>query len=173
MGELRRHLQGIETGVGHLAERMPGVPVQDVMLVRLLKLAAEGLTGKFLDVLKPHGLSESDFRVLMQLFSSPAGSAFPGELCAFVVQTPTNMTRIADVLVERRLVTRTPSEDDRRRIELRITAAGRRFVGKLLPQLFPYLRVSFSGLSDKDKRALQNLLQRLIVSIDDARESAR
>ncbi len=173
MGELRRHLQGIETGVGHVAERMPELPVQDVMLVRLLKLAADGLTGKFQGVYKPHGLSESDFRVLMQLFSSPSGSAFPSELCAFVVQTPTNMTRIADVLVARRLVTRTASEIDRRRIELRITAAGRRFVGKLLPQLFPLLRTSFSGLSDKDKRALQNLLQRLIVSIDDAGESAR
>ncbi|MEO7149374.1 MAG: MarR family transcriptional regulator, partial [Rhodanobacteraceae bacterium] len=141
--------------------------------VRLMKLAAEGPTGQFLEVLRPHALSESDFRVLMQLFSSPTGSAFPGELCAFVVQDPTNMTRIADVLVERRLVTRTPSEDDRRHIELRITAAGRKFVGKLLPHLFPYLRKSFSGLNDKDKRTLQNLLQRLIVSIDDAMAAQR
>lgn len=173
MGELRRHLQGIETGVEHVARHMPDLPVQEVMLSRLLKLAAGGLTGKFLDVLKPHGLSESDFRVLMQLFSSPSGSAFPSELCAFVVQTPTNMTRIVDVLVMRHLVTRTPNQDDRRRIELRITAAGRKFVVKLLSQLFPYLRTSFAGLSDKDKHALQKLLQRLIFSIDDAGGGSR
>jgi MarR family transcriptional repressor of emrRAB len=169
MGELSRHMQGIEVGVAHVLERLPDLPVQDVMLLRLLKLASEGLSGRFIDILKPHGLSESDFRVLMQLYSSHNGRGFPGELCSFVVQTPTNMTRIADVLVAQKLVTRRPSEQDRRRIELRITPAGRRFVGKLLPQLFPVLRASFSALSERDKRQLQELLQRVIVSIDSDR----
>ncbi|SRR5579885_1891645 len=166
MGELSRHMQGIETGVAHVLERLPDLPVQDVMLLRLLKLASEGLSGRFIEILKPHGLSESDFRVLMQLYSSPNGRGFPGELCSFVVQTPTNMTRIADVLVARKLATRRPSEQDRRRIELRITPAGRRFVGKLLPQLFPALRASFSALSEREKRQLQELLQSVISSID-------
>jgi len=82
------------------------------------------------------------------------------------VQTPTNMTRIADVLVARKLVTRRPSDEDRRRIELRITPAGRRFVDKLLPKLFPVLRASFAALSDREKRQLQDLLQRVIASVD-------
>lgn len=171
MGELSRHMQGIEVGVAHVLERLPELPVQDVLLLRLLKLATEGLSGRFVEILKPHGLSESDFRVLMQLYSSPDGRGFPGELCSFVVQTPTNMTRIADVLVAQKLVTRRPGEQDRRRIELRITAAGRRFVGKLLPQLFPVLRASFSALSERDKRQLQELLQRVIGSIDHDRAS--
>ncbi|SRR6185312_5576549 len=166
MGELSRHMQGIEVGVAHVLERLPELPVQDVLLLRLLKLATEGLSGRFIEILKPHGLSESDFRVLMQLYSSRDGRGFPGELCSFVVQTPTNMTRIADVLVAQKLVTRRPSEQDRRRIELRITAAGRRFVGKLLPRLFPVLRASFAALSERDKRQLQELLQRVIGSID-------
>jgi len=166
MGKLQDYMQGIESGVGQVSRRMPALPLQEVMLVRLLHLAAEGLTAHFLHVLKPQGLNESDFRVLMQLYSSPGGSAYPSELCAFVVQTPTNMTRIADVLVKRRLVTRTPGEQDRRRIELRITPAGRRFVGKLLPKLFPILRSSFSDLSERDKQALQKLLERVIVSMD-------
>jgi MarR family transcriptional repressor of emrRAB len=171
MGELSRHMQGIEVGVAHVLERLPDLPVQDVLLLRMLKLATEGLSGRFIEILKPHGLSESDFRVLMQLYSSPDGRGFPGELCSFVVQTPTNMTRIADVLVAQKLVRRRPGEQDRRRIELRITAAGRRFVDKLLPQLFPVLRASFSALSERDKRQLQELLQRVIRSIDHDRTS--
>ncbi|HET6912998.1 MAG TPA: MarR family transcriptional regulator [Rhodanobacteraceae bacterium] len=167
MGKLLEYMQGIETGVSQVSEQMPTLPQQDVMLVRLLHLAAEGLTARFLDVLRPHGLNESDFRVLMQLYSCPSGSAYPSELCAFVVQTPTNMTRIADALVRRKLVTRKPGEHDRRRIELRITLAGRRFVGVLLPKLFPLLRTSFSGLDDREKRTLQGLLQRVIVSVDE------
>ena len=170
MGELSRHMQGIEVGVAHVLERLPNLPVQDVMLLRLLKLVSEGLSGRFMDILKPHGLSESGFRVLMQLYSSPDGRGFPGELCSFVVQTPTNMTRIADVLVKKKLVTRRPGEQDRRRIELRITPAGRRFVARLLPQLFSLLRASFSALGARDKRQLQQLLQRVIGSIDNARE---
>ena len=169
MGDLSRHMRGIEAGVAHVRERLPDLPVQDVLLLRLLKLAAEGLSGRFMEILKPHGLGESDFRVLMQLYSNPDGRGFPGELCSFVVQTPTNMTRIADVLVAQKLVTRRPSENDRRRIELHITAAGRRFVDRLLPRLFPALRESFSALSDREKRQLQELLQRLIGSIDDER----
>lgn len=167
MGKLLDYMQGIETGVGQVSRRMPALPLQDVMLVRLLHLAAEGLTLRFLQVLKPHGLNESDFRVLMQLYSRPDGSAYPSELCAFVVQTPTNMTRIADALVARKLVTRTPGERDRRRIELRITPAGRRFVGVLLPKLFPLLRASFSGLDDRERRTLQALLERVIVAVDE------
>jgi MarR family transcriptional repressor of emrRAB len=165
MGKLLDYMQGIETGVSQVSSRMP-LPVQDVMLVRLLHLAAEGLTLRFLQVLKPHGLNESDFRVLMQLYSSPSGSAYPSELCVFVVQTPTNMTRIADALVKRRLVTRTPGAQDRRRIELRITPAGRRFVGTLLPKLFPILRTAFSDLDEGEKRTLQQLLQRVIAAAD-------
>lgn len=169
MGKLFDHMQGIETGVSQVAHRMPALPLREVMLVRLLHLAAEGLTAQFLHVLKPHGLNESDFRVLMQLYSSPSGSAWPSELCVFVVQTPTNMTRIADALVERKLVTRTPGEKDRRRIELRITPAGRRFVSRLLPKLFPLLTASFSTLDEREKRTLEKLLKRVIVSVDEAR----
>lgn len=168
MGKLLDYMQGIEAGVGQVSDRMPALPQQDVMLVRLLHLAAEGLTVRFLDVLKPHGLNESDFRVLMQLYSSPGGSAYPSELCVFVVQTPTNMTRIADALVRRKLVTRTPGEHDRRRIELRITPAGRRFVERLLPKLFPLLTASFSALDQREKRTLEKLLERVIVSVDQA-----
>ncbi|MGA9421013.1 MAG: MarR family transcriptional regulator [Rhodanobacteraceae bacterium] len=171
MGDLRRHMQGIEAGVGHVARRMPGLPVKDVMLLRLLKLAADGLTRRVIEVVRPQGLNESDFRVLMQLYSSPSGRAFPGELCLYVVQTRTNMTRIADALVRRGLVTRTPNEQDRRRIELRITTAGKRFVDKLLPRLLPDLRASFSVLSAADKRLMRALLERLIDSIDTVAET--
>lgn len=166
MGKLFDYMQGIESGVGQVSRSMPALPLQEVMLVRLLHLAAEGLTAQFLHVLKPHGLNESDFRVLMQLYGSPSGSAYPSELCVFVVQTPTNMTRIADALVQRKLVTRTPGEKDRRRIELRITPAGRRFVSRLLPELFPPLTAAFSTLEHREKRALQVLLEHVIVAMD-------
>ena len=43
----------------------------------------------------------------------------------------------------------------------------RRFVGVLLPKLFPLLRASSSGLDEREKRTLQGLLQRVIVAVDE------
>ena len=173
MGELTDCLQGIETGVNRVASHVRGIPVEDVLLLRGLKLVGEGLSARLEEMLKPYGLNDSDFRALMQLYSDPQGSAFPSELCAFAAQTPTNMTRIADALVARGLVTRTPNQQDRRRIELRITPAGRRFAAKLLPALSGQVVALLADLSAKDKRTLSGLLQRIAATVDAAAERGR
>jgi MarR family transcriptional repressor of emrRAB len=76
------------------------------------------------------------------------------------------MTRIANMLVKRGLITRRASESDRRRVQLQITANGRRLVRKMLPPLFPHLAVMFAGFSDNDKRTLDRLLRRLADNLD-------
>src|SRR3546814_6378563 len=66
--------------------------------------------------LKPHKLNHSEFLTLMILYSNPDGSSTPGELCESATQGATNMTRIANALVKRGLITRSASEVDRRRV---------------------------------------------------------
>jgi MarR family transcriptional repressor of emrRAB len=172
--DLLEELQGIEGGLARIARHIPDIPSREIMLIRLLRLSAEGLGAMLTTLLQPHDLNESEFRTLMQLFSSPSGSAFPGDLCTFVAQMPTNMTRITGVLLKRKFITRGHASHDRRRVQLCITAAGRRFVSALLPQLFPVVRASFAALSDTERRMLHTLLQQLLRSIDRAGvESAR
>ncbi|HWG78113.1 MAG TPA: hypothetical protein VN660_15145 [Steroidobacteraceae bacterium] len=165
MRDLLEEMQGIEGGLARIAGHISDMPTREIMLIRLLRLAAEALSDTLTTLLRPHGLNESEFRTLMQLFSSPSGSAFPGDLCLYVAQLPTNMTRITGVLLKRKFITRGHRSDDRRRVELRITPAGRRFVRALLPDLFPVVRAGFAGLSESERRGLQSLLQQLLMSL--------
>ncbi len=97
-------------------------------------------------LLAPSGLSEIEFRVLLALVGRD-GSAHPGELCGSLAQSPANMTRVSDLLVERGLVTRVFSEQDRRRVVIELTAAGDALVREVLPQLFATTRTLFQDFT--------------------------
>ena len=159
-------LAAIEAGVHRVAARIPGVPEQDVVLLRLLKHVTGAFSANLGALLKPHALGESDFQTLMMLFSSPDGRAHPSQLCHFARQSPTNMTRICDGLVERGLLTRMASLADRRRIDLRISKRGERLVEQVLPSIYPQIEQAFASLSKTEKRALHGLLARLATQVE-------
>lgn len=166
MNNLALHAQRMEANLGRLVGCVPKFPLEDAALWGWFNLVVEGLTDLSEAALGPHGLHQSDFRALMHLFSSADGRGFPGEMSCALRQTPANMTRISNLLVARGFVVRTPGTQDRRRIELTITQAGRDFVLDLLPRFFPPVRKAFSCLSASDKRELRHTLQRLVESID-------
>lgn len=166
MSNLALHVQSMEASLEVIGRRVPAFPADDAALAGWLHLTVEGLISLSEERLGPHGLHRSDFRALMRLFSSPDGCAFPGELSAHLGQTPANITRIANFLVGRGLVERTPSTDDRRRVELRITDAGRAFVLRVLPEMFQPMRGAFSCLEDHEKQTLQGCLRRLVGALD-------
>jgi len=137
MQSLSDDFAAMQAGIDRVATRVTGVPTADVLLLRMIK----------------H-------------LSSPDGNASPGELCGLIAQRPTNMTRITDALVRKGLATRRPGTVDRRRVVLRITPAGERFVRALLPQMIAELATGFAGLGTRDKQHLGRLLRRLAASID-------
>jgi MarR family transcriptional repressor of emrRAB len=159
-------LSAIEAGVHRVATRIPGVPEQDVVLLRLLKHLNGAFSLNLGALLKTHDLGESDFQTLMMLFSSPDGRAHPSQLCHFARQSPTNMTRICDGLVQRGLLTRMASLEDRRRIDLRISKRGERLVEQVLPSIYPQIEQAFSPLSKIEKRVLHGLLARLAAQVE-------
>jgi len=166
MSSLQEVITHLDAGVARASETVPGLPVREVVLLRLLLLTGGSVLEEIERNLKPHGLSDSDFRTLMMIYSAPNGRASPSELCHAAQQGATNMTRIANVLVERGFVTRTSSAEDRRRIELSITPAGKRFARKLLPTLFPRIHGAFASLSAAEKKTLDHLLRRVAANID-------
>lgn len=155
-------MQAMREGIQRLSEKVADAPVQDIVLARMLMVGGDMITSRLTELLRRHGLSESDFRTLVVLFSSDDGSAYPSELCQFATQKPTNMTRIADGLVAHGMATRRHSETDRRRILIQISATGKRFVKKILPQLFPRVRTLFSILSKQDRNQLDRILSKLL-----------
>lgn len=171
MKRLCHCLDFMRTGIERMAERMPSMPGHDVLLVRLLMMSGNTVADELENLLRPHGLNESEFRTLVILFSSPDGSAFPSELCQFATQKPTNMTRITNDLVERGLITRMPSEQDRRRVVLSITEQGRQFARRLLPILFPSVSALLADFSDEEKGELGRLLTKLVHNLDNLLET--
>jgi MarR family transcriptional repressor of emrRAB len=158
-------LASIEEGVSRTASRLPGVPVEQVVLLKLVRHVAGEMHARLTAQLRRDGLNESDFQTLMALFSSQAGTSTPGELCHYAHESRTNMTRITDGLVARGLVLRAPSAADRRRIELRLSARGERVVRGLLPRLFPSLEALFAPLSARDRASLRRLLAQLALQL--------
>lgn len=73
------------------------------------------------ETLIKHGLSLRDCYVLEMLaLGDCSPSAIAGELISLA-----SMTRITDKLIDKGMITRTPSREDRRRFILSITEAGK------------------------------------------------
>jgi MarR family transcriptional repressor of emrRAB len=156
----------MDEGIGRVSQVIPDMPAAEARLTRLLLMVGQTFDVAVEQALRPHDINHSDFLTLMILYSRPDGSSTPGELCEYTSQGATNMTRIANALVKRGLITRGPSEEDRRRVVIRITSAGRRFVQKLLPPLFPRVSAAFAGFTETDKRTFSRLLRKLADNLD-------
>ena len=156
----------IEAGVRRVGQRFPDMPVPEYFLTRLIVLLGRDLAAIHDRVLHPKGLSESDFKILMILFSQDDGSANPSELCARIAQSPANITRISDGLAERGLITRSLSEQDRRRMVLTITAQGVQLLHEFLPSMFAVVRRCFAGLSAAELSSMTLQLKRVAATID-------
>ncbi|MFC5440327.1 MarR family winged helix-turn-helix transcriptional regulator [Rhodanobacter ginsenosidimutans] len=166
MAKLTTCIDLMDEGIDRVSQIIPTMPAVEARLCRLLLMVGEGIDQGLAFKLKPYKLNHSEFLTLMILYSRPDGSSTPGELCEFATQGATNMTRIANALARRGLITRGASEADRRRVVIRITAAGRRFVKEMLPPMFPRIDTMFQSFSATDKRHLDRLLRKLAGNLD-------
>ncbi len=171
MAGLKNCITMMDEGIGRVSQIIPEMPAPEARLCRLMLMVGGSLEAELEFKLKPYKLNHSEFLTLMILYSRPDGSSTPGELCEYATQGATNMTRIANTLVKRGLITRGASAEDRRRVSIRITAAGKRFVQKMLPPMFPRVGLMFAGFSDTNKRNLDRLLRRLAQNLDQLSES--
>jgi MarR family transcriptional repressor of emrRAB len=156
----------MEANLQHLTQRMHDLPVTGILLCRLLLHIGREMAARFEQQIKPFGLAEAEFRVLTTLFSQPDGVAHPSDLCARASQSPANMSRISDALVERGFITRVSSVHDRRRMVLRITDEGEQFVRQLLPKMHVPLRRMLKNFPEVEQRQLVAQLKKLGAELD-------
>ena len=159
-------IASLEDSLSRLGQLMPDMPGSELLLVRLVRNLAHNL-GMMLDhQVRPHGLGEGEFRVLCSLYSQPQGTAHPGDLCAHSTQSPANMSRITDSLVEQALITRLHSPDDRRKLVLSITPRGIELVRLALPGLFGPLRHVCGHLSAEDQQRMIGQLKECLIRME-------
>jgi MarR family transcriptional repressor of emrRAB len=151
----------MEANLRSLKQRIPDLPVSGILLCRLMLHVGREMTTIFEQQIRPFGLAEAEFRVLTTLFSQPEGVAHPSDLCVRASQSPANMSRISDALVDRGLITRVPSVADRRRMVLRITEQGEKFVRELLPKMHLSLRRMLQDFPESEQRLMCAQLKKL------------
>ncbi len=172
MNNLVSQIELMEDNLRNLATRVSGVPISGLLMCRLMLHVSREMSALFEQQIRPFGLIEAEFRVLCTLYSQPAARAHPGDLCLRSSQSPANMSRISDALVKRGLITRVLSEEDRRKMILKITARGEALVRDLLPKLWSPLHNILKDIPEDEQRQMIELLKHLGVELEAAGELA-
>ena len=166
MARLGECIRSMDQGIGRVNQIIPKMPAAQARLCRLLLIVGGRLQHELEAIVKPYRINHSEFTTLMILYSRPDGCSTPGELCDLATQGATNMTRIANALLKRGLISRHGNAGDRRRVVIRITAAGRRFAQTLLPPMFPRIADAFTGFNAGERDELRRLLCKLAANLD-------
>jgi DNA-binding MarR family transcriptional regulator len=142
----------------------PFASLEEEAMLNLFR-TADRLTGPLQRVLKPSGLSQTQYNVLRILRGvSPKGLSCQ-EIARRMITRDADLTRLVDRLLKRELVARERQQDDRRVVHITITQQGLDLLAGL-----------DTAVNEANKKALGHIpaerLQDLIDLLELARESA-
>ena len=103
----------------------------DLSLPMQLLRARESAMSRFRPMLRNHGLTEQQWRVVRVLAAEKKLDT--GELSRLTFLLAPSLTRILKTLDQEGLVQRTPDPDDLRRVDVRLSKAGRIVYNKVSP----------------------------------------
>jgi DNA-binding MarR family transcriptional regulator len=133
---------------------------------RLLRVA--GRFGAEIDrYLADHGVQRGDADVLATLRrAGPPHRLSPGRLAESLLITSGGMTARLDRLERAGLVARRPNPEDRRSIDVELTARGRNLVDQVLPGHVANEERLLSPLNDRERETLDRLMRKLLEPLE-------
>lgn len=158
-------LSQLELCMAHLNQRFPDFNEHGFIAMRLFHHISPRIQSYVNDLLIHHGLTETVWYALMGLYSSPKNTLFPSDLSKFLDLTRTTATRLSDELLDKGLIVREPSIEDRRKIVLSLTQKGADLVERVIPELQEARLALLDGFSDTDLQQLESLLRRLLAKL--------
>lgn len=109
--------------------------------------------------IRTHGLNRTEFGVLELLFhKGPQPLQQIGEK---VLMSSGNITYVVDKLVNKGMVRRRASTEDRRLIYGELTDEGQQFVENVFPAHTTIIEAAANGLSEEEKKLASELLKKL------------
>lgn len=129
----------------------------------LLNQTMSQLDGNLRHVLKPHGLSIHQWRVLLML--RLRGAVSIGDISAGTVMGQSTITRVADQLEEANLANRSPLPDNHRVIMLSLTPKGRSLIEEVIPTVFAIHDGALEDFDEGERRLLFTMLKRLATNL--------
>lgn len=124
-----------------------------------LNRAAESVGRRVNEHLHDHHLTVSQFGVLEALYH--LGPMPVGELAGKILRSSANLTLVIDNLVKRGLAARERRADDRRAVEISLTADGRALIAALLPGHVAGVVAAFEALTVEEQAALASLCRKV------------
>lgn len=112
-------------------------------------------------LLKPFGVTPTQYNALRILAGSHPEPLCCGEVGERMVTPVPDVTRLLARLEAQGLVSRRRGERDRRMVAVTITAAGRRLLESIEPELAAWLAAELGRLGERPLRRLSRLLERL------------
>lgn len=124
-----------------------------------LSRAAEAVSTTINTHLRDYDLTLSQFGVLEALYH--LGPMQTGQLGEKILRSSGNMTLVIDNLVKRDLVRRARRDDDRRCVDIHLTANGSALLEKIWPEHLTGVVSAFGMLSSAEQEQLASLCRRL------------
>lgn len=162
---MNNSFQNIEQAIDQIGERFPGTPRQEVILNRLFCHIKSRLTCHWNETLKPYGLNETLWIALITLYSHPEHMLYPSDLSETMDFSRTNATRVCDELVKHGWAARASCCEDRRKILLKLTPEGARFVETMLPESRKHMYQQWTDFSPQEKDTLESLMRKLLTAL--------
>ncbi|MNK89833.1 Transcriptional repressor MprA [compost metagenome] len=122
-----------EQRIARFCAEYPDAPHDLMLASRLLLRSARLLRHHIERALAPHALDMGQYLVMSLLLADGGQPTMPSELGVAIDATRTQMTRLIDGLEARGLVQRKTSTQDRRSLELTLTAEGRALLDRAAP----------------------------------------
>ncbi|HXB74045.1 MAG TPA: MarR family transcriptional regulator [Candidatus Acidoferrales bacterium] len=120
---------------------------------------ADVLMAKLVDVLKPYGLSATQYNVLRILRGAGASGACCKDVANRMLTRDPDITRLMDRLEKRGLLTRDRAKEDRRFVTTRLTGAGLDVVNELDGPVERLHRKQMKHMAADQLRCLVGLLE--------------
>jgi len=140
-----------------IRQRKPFTSLEQEAHLNVVRTAAL-LTDDIEQLLKPHGITATQYNVLRILRGAEAEGMCRNEVRDRMLTRMPDMTRLLDRMEEAGWVTRSREHEDRRMVMTTITPAGRRLLEKLDDVVIERHKHRFRRLDEKQLRALIDLL---------------
>jgi len=130
----------------------------DLAFVQILK-TADTLVNEVTGVLKPAGLTATQYNVLRILRGAHPDSLTCGQMAERMMTRDPDITRLMDRMERQDLITRKRDSADRRHVSIGITATGLKLLKELDEPIHTLHRRQFSRLGAQELKSLTDLLE--------------
>jgi DNA-binding MarR family transcriptional regulator len=147
------------------AARYPDADISAISTFLLLLRVATDLSVALDTCLSKHGLLQGRWWVLILLMREENCTSTPSNLAEKAGVSRATMTGLIDGLEQVGLVIRIFDKEDRRSVQIQLTQAGQTKLDEVMPDYYRRLRQCMSGLDEKNRALLQQMLGLVNVGI--------